>query len=97
MLQVALCICTYLIGSRDLSYEEFHHISTAVNSSWERLAIHLEISRDMTESIRSITKDPVECCFRMLSAWYDTGSSSRGQLADALTEIGMGRLAQSLH
>ena len=49
------------------------------------------------ESIRSITKDPVECCFRMLSAWYDTGSSSRGRLADALTEIGMGRLAQSLH
>ena len=83
-------------GSKDLSYEEFHRISTAANSSWERLGIHLEVSNDSIESIRSITKDPVECCFRMLSAWYDMGSSSRDQLADALAEIGMGRLAQSL-
>lgn len=87
---------TMTTGSKDLSYEEFHSISTAVNSSWERLAIHLNVSRDSTESIKSITRDPVECCFRALSAWYDTGNSSRDELADALTGIHMGRLAKSL-
>ena len=89
-------IIAFLIGSRDLSYEEFHDISMAVSSSWERLAIHLEVSSDSIESIRSATRDPVECCFRMLSAWYDTGSSSRNKLAAVLTEIGKGRLAKSL-
>ena len=91
-----MCL-TMTIGSGDLSYEEFHSISVAVCSSWERLAIHLEVSSDSIESIKSVTKDPVECCFRMLSAWYDTGSSSRDKLAAVLTEVGKGRLARSLH
>lgn len=84
------------IGSRDLFYEEFHSISTAVSTSWERLAIHLKVNSDSIDSIKSITKDPTECCFRMLSAWYDMGDSSREKLAAALTEIGKGRLASSL-
>ena len=84
------------LGSKDLSYEEFHSISTKLSSSWEQLAIHLKLDRDITDSIQSITRDPVECCFRMLSAWYDSGNSSRSILATALTEVGQGRLAQSL-
>ena len=87
----------FTAGSGDLSYKEFHDISVAVSSSWERLAIHLEVSNDSIESIKSISRDTVECCFRMLSAWYDTGGSSRDKLVATLTEIGKGRLARSLH
>lgn len=83
-------------GSKDISYEEFYRISTEANRNWQRLSIQLEVSSSEVDRIRSITRDPIECCFRMLIAWYDMGDSSREKLANALSIVNMGRLASSL-
>ena len=84
------------IGSKDISYEEFYKVSIEANRNWQRLSIHLGVSSSEVDRIRSTTKDPIECCFRMLIAWYDMGDCSREKLADALSSVNMGRIANSL-
>jgi len=95
--QASILSYTFLhIGSNDISYEEFYRISTEANRNWQRLSIHLGISNSEVDRIKSTTKDPIECCFRMLMAWYDMGDCSREKLADTLSSVNMGRIANTL-
>lgn len=83
-------------GQAKFSMEELDEISREVAEDWQRLAIYLHVTQDRIAQIKYASDDIMTKSFRSIWWWYEQGNASRKDLADALTKINKGRLANKI-
>ena len=72
-----------------------HQIGTEVASKWYQLGIAVGISEEMLDE--SSNRSPEEAIIEVLDYWIRNHKPSWEDVAEALSEVGLHELANSLH